>query len=217
MRKLVALGGLLLLWVLWITPAKAQDQGSAAQEQSVPAPTPEAPPKKKTPPITPRWELSAGYTTRSNYERSDGAKPYFNGFYGSVDRNIFHWLGAEAELTSTWKSRGVILGNSHVYTLMVGPDLFPFGHRKVTVFGHVLYGLGRESTTYPAFAGAATQTYSYNVKAWEAGGGLEWNKWQHWSIRLIEGDFGGANFAATKSYGGSIRISAGVTYRIGQK
>lgn len=214
MRKLVALSGLLLLW---IAPAKAQDQGSAEQQQSVPAPTPEAPPKKKTPPITPRWELSAGYTERSNYERSDGAKPYFDGFYASVDRNIFRWLGAEAELTSTWKSRGVILGNSHVSTLMVGPDLYPLGHRKVTVFGHVLFGLGRESTTYPAFAGVSTQTYSYNVKAWEAGGGLEWNKWQHWSIRLIEGDFGGANFAATKNYGGSIRISAGVVYRFGQK
>jgi len=214
MRKLVALGGLLLLW---IAPAKAQDQGSAEQEQSAPAPTPEAPLKKKTPPITPRWELSAGYTERSNYERSDGAKPYFAGFYASADRNIFHWLGAEAELTSTWKSRGVILGNSHVTTFMVGPDLFPFGHRKLTVFGHVLYGLGVESTTYPAFAGVSTQTYSYYVKSWEAGGGLELNKWQHWSIRLIEGDFGGANFANTKSAGGSIRISAGLTYRIGQK
>jgi hypothetical protein len=214
MRKLVALGGLLLLW---IAPAMAQDQGSAEQEQSVPAPTPEAPLKKKTPPITPKWEISAGYTERSNYERSDGAKPYFDGFYGSVDRNIFRWLGAEAEVTSTWKRRGVILGNSHVSTLMVGPDIFPLGHRKITVFGHVLYGLGLEGTTYPEFAGAAQQTNTYVVKAWEAGAGVEWNKWKHWSIRLIEGDFGEANFAQVKAGGGSIRVSAGMTYRFGRK
>ncbi len=216
MRKLVALGGLLLLSV---APVIAQDQGSAQQQQSVPtsAPESEAPPKKKTPPITPRWELSAGYAARSNYERSDGAKPYFNGFYASVDRNFFHWLGVEAEGTSTWKSRGILLGNSHVYTLMAGPDLYPFGHRRVTLFGHALFGLGRESTTYPAFAGAATQTYSYDVKAWEVGVGLEWNKSPRWSIRLIEGDFGGANFAGTKANGGSIRISAGVAYRWGRK
>ncbi len=214
MRKLVVLGGLLLLS---IAPAIAQDQGSAQQEESVPAPAPEAPVKKKTPPVTPKWELSAGYTARSNYEKIDGAKPYFNGFYASADRNFFHWLGAEAELTSTWKGRGVVLGNSHVSTLMVGPDFYPFGHRKVTLFGHALIGIGRESTTYGPFAGFARQTASTNVRAWEAGTGLEWNKWQHWSIRLIEGDFSGANFAGVKANGGSIRISAGVAYHWGRK
>jgi hypothetical protein len=212
MRKLVALCGLLLLCTL---PAIAQEE-NAPQGQSVPPPVPAAPPVKKVPPPTPTWEISGGYTRRSNYQ-PQGTKPYFNGFYASVDRNIFHWLGAEAEFTRTSKNEGVILGNSRVYTLMAGPALYPFGHRKVTVFGHVLFGLGRESITYPPFAGAGQQTITYDVKAWEAGGGLDWNKWRHWSIRLIEGDFGGANFTGVKANGGSVRISAGVVYRFGHR
>lgn len=213
MRRLVALGALLLVS---IAPALAQDDAGTQQEPSVQAPVPAAPPVKKAPPETPTWELSGGYTYRSNYQ-PDGSKPYFNGFYASVDRNIFHWLGAEANFTRTSKDRGVLLGDARVYTLMAGPDLFPFGHRKVTLWGHVLFGLGRESITYPPFAGIGQQTFTYDVKAWEAGGGLDWNKWQHWSIRLIEGDFGGANFTGVKTGGGSIRISVGAVYRFGQK
>lgn len=212
MRKLVALSGLLLLW---ISPAIAQEDAASAQEQSVPPPVP-ATPVKKTPPVTPKFEISAGYTIRSNYQ-PDGTKPYFNGFYGSVDRNIFHWLGAEAEFTGTLKNQGVITGDSRVYTFLVGPELYPFGHRKVTLFGHALYGLGLERITTGPFAGFGVQTSTYNVGAWEVGGGLDWNKWQHLSIRLVEGDFGGANFTGVKTGGGSVRISAGVVYRWGRK
>jgi opacity protein-like surface antigen len=213
MRKLVALGGLLLLCM---SPAIAQDDAGAPQQQSAPPPVPAAPPVKKAPPVTPTWEISGGYTSRGNYQ-ADGTKPYYNGFYASVDRNIFHWLGAEAAFTRTSKNQGVLIGDSRVYTLMAGPAFFPFGHRKVTLFGHVLFGLGRESITYPAFAGVAQQTNTYNVNAWEVGGGLDWNKWKHWSIRLIEGDFGGANFTGVKANSGSVRISVGAVYRFGHK
>jgi hypothetical protein len=212
MRRMIALGGLLLLW---IAPAIAQNAPGAAQEQSAPPPVPQAP-IKKVPPVTPKYEISAGYTLRSNYESSDHTKPYFNGFYASFDRNIFHWLGAEAEFTDTWKNRGVILGDSRVYTFLAGPTLYPFGHRKVTLFGHVLLGIGREKTTYAPFAGAGLQTTTKNVHAWEVGGGLDWNKWHHWSIRLVEADFGGANFAGVNTGGGSLRVSVGVVYRFGR-
>jgi hypothetical protein len=211
MRRMIALGGLLLLW---IAPAIAQDAPAAAQEQSVPSPVPQAP-IKKVPLVTPKYQISGGFTTRSNYQ-VDGTKPYFNGFYASFDRNIFHWLGAEAEFTRTAKNRGIVRGDSRVYTFMVGPTLYPFGHRKVTLFGHALFGLGRETTTYQPFAGAGLQTTTKDVHAWEAGGGLDWNKWHHWSIRLIEADFGGANFAGVKAGGGSVRLSAGVVYRFGR-
>lgn len=212
MRKLVALAGLLLLCV---PLAMAQDD-TAPQEQSAPPPVPAAPPVKKAPPPTPAWQISGGYTWRSNYQAS-GAKPYYNGFYASVDRNFFHWLGAEAVFTRTAKNQGVTIGDSRIYTIMGGPELFPFGHRKVTLFGHVLFGVGHESITYPAFAGVSQQTFTYQVKAWEVGGGLDWNKWHHWSIRLIEGDFGGANFTGVKTGGGSVRVSAGAVYRFGFK
>ncbi len=211
MRRIVALGGLLLLW---IAPAIAQDAPAATQDQSVQAPVPQAP-VKKVPPVTPRYEISGGYTLRSNYQ-PEQTKPYFNGFYASFDRNIFHWLGAEAEFTRTSKNQGVILGDSRVYTFLAGPTLYPFGHRKVTLFGHALVGIGRESITYAPFAGAGMQTTTKNVRAWEVGGGLDWNRWHHWSIRLIEGDLGGANFWKSQSGGGSVRISAGVIYHFGR-
>ncbi len=212
MRKFVALGGLLLLW---ISPAVAQDETTAPQEQTAPVPTPEVP-VKKVPPDTPKWQISAGFTTRSNYE-PQGNKPYFNGFYASVDRNIFHWLGAEAEFTRTSKNQGVIVGDSRIYTLMGGPEVFPFGHRKVTLFGHALFGIGRESITTGPFAGFGVQTTTTDVHAWEVGGGMDWNRWRHWSIRLIQADFGGANFAGTKTGGGSVRVSVGAVYRFGHK
>lgn len=210
MRRIVALGGLLLLW---IAPAFAQ--GTATPPPSVSPPVPQAP-VKKVPPETPKYEISGGYTVRSNYQ-PDGTKPYFSGFYASFDRNIFHWLGAEAEFTRTWKNQGVIRGDSRVYTLMVGPTLYPFGHRKVTLFGHVLFGLGRESTTTGPFAGFGVTTTTQDVRAWQAGAGLDWNRWHHWSIRLIDADFGGANFTAAKAGTGSLRISVGVVYRFGHK
>ncbi|MGH9718366.1 MAG: outer membrane protein [Candidatus Acidiferrales bacterium] len=212
MRRIVVLGGLLLLW---IAPAVAQDGPAATQDQSVSAPVPQAP-VMKVPPETPKYEISGGYTVRSNYQ-TDTTKPYFNGFYGSFDRNIFHWLGAEAEFTRTAKNQGVITGDSRVYTFLVGPTFYPFGHRKVTLFGHALYGLGVESTTTGPFAGFGVNTTAKGVRAWEAGGGLDWNRWQHWSIRLIEADFGGANFTGAQAGGGSLRFSAGVVYRFGHK
>jgi hypothetical protein len=212
MRRIVALGGLLLLW---IAPALAQDTSASTQDQSVPAPVPQAP-LKKVRPETPKYEISAGYTERSNYQ-PDQSKPYFSGAYASVDRNIFHWLGAEAEFTGTLKNQGVITGDSRVFTFMLGPTLYPFGHRKVTVFGHALYGLGLERITTGPFAGFGVNTTSTAVKAWEVGGGLDWNRWHHWSIRLIEADFGGASFTPTKSGGGSLRFSAGVVYRFGHE
>jgi len=211
MRRIVALGGLLLLWV---APALAQDMPTA-QEQSVPAPVPQAP-LKKVPRITPKYEISAGFTERSNFQ-PDQSKTYFSGAYASVDRNIFHWLGAEAEFTGTLKNQGVITGDSRVYTFMLGPTLYPLGHRKVALFGHALYGLGLERITTGPFAGFGVNTTSTAVKAWEVGGGLDWNRWQHWSIRLIEADFGGAPFTPSKSGGGSLRFSAGVVYRFGHK
>lgn len=212
MRKLVALAGLALLLV----PLAAAQDESAPQEQSAPPPVPAAPPVKKAPPPTPAWEISGGFTSRGNYQ-PDGSKPYFNGFYASVDRNIFHWLGAEAEVTRTSKNQGVITGDARVYTLLAGPSLYPFGHHKVTVFGHALFGIGRETITTGPFAGFSKNTTTREVTAWEMGGGLDWNKWHHWSIRLIEGDFGGANFSGVKTGGGSVRISVGAVYRFGFK
>jgi opacity protein-like surface antigen len=210
MRKFVVLGGLLLLA---IAPAMAQDAPAAPADSSAQAS--EKPPKEVRATTT-KYEISGGYTLRSNYE-PDGSKPYFNGFYGSFDRNIFHWLGAEAEFTGTLKNRGVILGDSRVYTLLVGPQFYPFGHRKVTLFGHALFGLGSESITTGPFAGFAVNTTTNNVHAWEAGGGLDWTLSSHWSVRMIQADFGSANFTGVKSGTGSVRISVGVVYRFGQK
>jgi len=215
MRRIVALGGLLLLW---IAPALAQDSSAPMQDQSqqsVQAPVPQAP-LKKVPRQTPKYEFSAGFTARSNYQ-PDGTKPYFSGAYASLDRNIYHWLGAEAEFTGTLKNQGVITGDSQVFTFMLGPTLYPFGHRKVTLFGHALYGLGDERITTGPFAGFGVNTTSTFEKAWEVGGGLDWNRWRHWSIRLVEADFGGASFTPVKSGGGSLRFSGGVVYRFGHK
>jgi opacity protein-like surface antigen len=174
--------------------------------------------------ITPKFELSGGYSRRSYY--SPLGTIGMNGWFGSLDYNWKRWLGVEGEGTGAGKNlgfseaEGLPLGALHIYTFLVGPKIYPLGHRKLTPFGHFLYGGAYYRNNGPPFAGLNFQTQTSTVKSWEAGGGIDFNLSSHWGIRLIEADYGSANFFPnTSSYSnqGSHRISFGFVYRFGER
>ena len=217
MKKRVWLLGLMIL--LCVVPSFAQDQQESTTQENPPATDQEPPPKPKRVPIpTPKAELSAGYTLH-RYDVSSGPKLSMNGWYGSGEYNVFrHWLGVAAELSGAYKDEGVN-GDTSLYTLMVGPQIYPFRHHKVTPFVHVLFGEGYVRISFPAYAGFPAFTRSDTSRAWQGGGGLDLDRWEHWGVRLIQIDYGSTNFFSTPSYTGqtNIRASVGLTYRWGEK
>jgi opacity protein-like surface antigen len=207
--------GLFVLLMMCISPALAQENAPAPQDQS--AASQEAPQKPKER-VTPKYELSAGYAYRSYYQPNISTI-WMNGWYASFDYSLMHWLGVEAEGMGVYKDQGIILGKTRIYHLLVGPKLYPLGHRKVTPFGHFLVGGARYSNTTPPYGGYPSNNKTASAYAWEAGGGLDWNLSRHWGVRLFQFDFGHENFfgGPTGTTHISRRIAAGFVYRFGEK
>lgn len=211
MKKLARLFGLL---VLFVVPVMAQD---TTPPQSTPAPAPEEPAKVKRTYVTPKVELSGGYTYRQYYV-STSTNIGMHGWYASGDYNLYRWLGVEGEVVSVGKNLGIIDGDTHIYTFMGGLRLTPLGHRKITPYGHILYGEGYYRVTYPPLGGHGGATQTSSASVWEGGGGLDYNLGRHWGIRLVEADFGGGKFLKN-GYAGqsSRRVSFGIVFRFGEK
>jgi hypothetical protein len=209
---------LLMLFVLPVA-ARAQDPTQEAPPSTPPA-APQAP--AQTPPVaaeiyTPKYELSAGYNYRKFYF-NNGTTLGMNGGYASVDRNFKRWLGAFAEISAVYRGRG-LSGDSSIYTLLIGPQLYPFGHRKLTPFGHVLFGAGYYRNAVPANGGFSSSVQTFAGTDWGGGGGLDMNlrNRKHLGIRLIEVDYDKAHFYGGNIDRGSIRVSVGIVYRFGEK
>jgi len=217
MKKLVVLSGLLALFIM---PVAAQDSTTTPQDQAPTAPT--EPVKVKHIYPTPKSEISAGFTYRTYYGL-DASTIGMKGGYASYDYNFFRWLGAEGEVLGVSGSQKdplvhVPAQDLHVFTALAGPKFYPLGHHKLTPFGHFLYGAGISTTAVPPFSGHGGNTIVATVRAWQVGGGLDYNRWTHWGIRLIQFDYGSAKFLGDGVQGqSSKRVSFGVVYRFGEK
>jgi len=210
--------GLFVLLVLFVLPAVARAQDAT---QEAPPTAPQGPTQTPAPPVaaeryTPEFELSAGYAYRKFYFADEGTTLGTNGFYGSVDYNLKRWLGAYAEVSGAYKDRG-LTGNSSIYGLLVGPQLYPLGHRKLTPFGHVLFGAGYYRNAIPANGGFPGKIQSATASGWGGGGGLDLNLKQHLGVRLIEVDYDKAHFFGGNADRGSVRVSVGIVYRFGER
>jgi opacity protein-like surface antigen len=218
MTKLVGLIGLLALFV---TPAMAQDNSTSPQDQPPTAPAaPSEPVKAKHTYITPKFEISGGFTDRGFYG-ANGTTVGMKGGFASVDYNFFRWIGLEGEflrVTGTVHFPTLPPESLDVYTALIGPKIYPLGHRKLTPFAHVLFGAGILGSAVPAFAGYGGNSSTKEVTAFELGGGLDFNLASHWGIRLIQLDYGDSKFLGpTVPRQGSKRVSVGVVYRFGQR
>ena len=220
MMKLAGICALLALFAA--TTAVAQDQSTPDQKE--PASTssaPQTPKKVKRVYTVSKYELSGGFAHRSYYAPGGGTFGLV-GWYASGEYNWKRWLGAEGEVTDTWytlKSAGFPPDKIYIYTFLVGPRFYPLGHHKVTPFGHVLIGGGHYSSATPAFGGFHGATITSNAYTYEVGGGLDLNLWKHWGIRMIQADFGNANYVQSASYAnrGSTRFSVGFVYHFGAR
>lgn len=214
MRQLCALCG--LVWIFMI-PAFAQaTQDTPAQASPAQTPPAETTPAQPLPPIyVPPYEVSGGYNIRM-FTESSGVRVGVNGGYGSVQYNIINRLGAVMEVSGGVRDQG-LNGNLSIYSVMVGPQIYPFKHRrKLTPFAHVLFGENFYHNSYPAVGGFPHTVSTDSKFGWEAGGGFDWVYKKHWEIRLIQIDYAPTKFfgAGTKT---GYRASIGVVYRFGDK
>jgi hypothetical protein len=211
-----------LLAVFAVTTAVAQDQSSTDQSEPASAPSsPQTPKEVKRVYTVSKYEVSAGFSRRSYYAPGGGTLGMY-GWYASGEYNWRRWLGAEGEVTDTWhtvKSAGLPNDTIHIYTFLAGPRFYPIGHHKITPFGHILIGGGHYSSATPAFGGFHGATVGYNAYNYEVGGGLDLNLWEHWGIRIVQADFGNANYVNNPNVmnRSTVRFSVGFVYHFGAR
>jgi len=206
--------GLFLLLIVCATSAFAQESAP-----TLPPPPPAPQKRTKEKPPFPKFELSGGYAYRS-WTGAPSSKIWFNGWFSSFDYNLNRYFGAEGEGSGVYYSNSNIssyaFGSTNIYSLLGGLKVYPLGHRKVTVFGHVLYGIARFSNTTPPYGGGIGTATTSSVGSWEGGGGIDWYFSRHWGARIFQYDFGGSDFLKAKN-GGFSRLTAGIVYRWGAK
>jgi hypothetical protein len=215
MQRLVRLSFLLMLFVV---PAIAQDSTAPPAPDVAATKAPDASAKQTAPPPAPakpsKTEISGGFTFHRYYEVTSSTTS-MPGWYGDVEHNIIQrWLGAEIQGSGGYKSQGV-LGNLQIYTLMAGPTFYPFGHRKITPFAHVLLGEGYYRNSIPASTGFPAQLNTHASFAWAGGAGLDLRVSRHLGVRIVQFDY-----ALTKFFGGTVhendmRFSCGIVYHFG--
>jgi len=172
--------------------------------------------------ITPKYEIGGGFdfTSFGPQATTTSSTPRLNSFGWNANGayNLLRIVGVAVDVSGVYnvrKSTNANVGNSstQIYPFLAGPRFYPLGHRRLTLFGQVLFGQGyiRENvpTVIPFSAGAVTST-GY---AWEAGGGVDYSLGDHWAFRMLEVSFLNTHFFGNGQ--SSERATIGVVYRFG--
>jgi opacity protein-like surface antigen len=115
-----------------------------------------------------------------------------SGWNISVDYNFTARLGAALYLD--WTTNGSST-RTDIGSAMAGPEIYPFGHRKVTLFVHALFGGGRFyfSSSCGCLGGNSDHFSQYDF-AWAVGGGVDYTLRPNVGIRLGQFDFEQVHF-----------------------
>lgn len=210
MKKLV---GLFILFLVCIAPAMAQDttQGTATDK----APEQDQTKSVKAPLYTPKYEISVAFTHRSFYAPT-GLTLGMNGWDASFDYNLRPWLGVEGEILGTSNDQGVN-GKTTIYTALVGPQIYPLKHHKITPFAHALLGVGHYNLTFPAESPFPSSSITHTADAWDFGGGVDFYVWKNLGVRVVQLDYDKASFFSGQGSRVGYRVSFGVVYRMGER
>ncbi|HTX16281.1 MAG TPA: hypothetical protein VMD77_13370 [Candidatus Baltobacteraceae bacterium] len=230
--------GLFVLLMLVVVAAAAQDappqetpppdsssQSTPSTSSSSSQTEPEAGEKQEKKKVStryaPKYEIAVGFAHRS-YGIAGASKIGMNGWFGSFDYDWKSRIGFVGEAQGVYTTQyPPQAGVEHIslYSLMAGPQIYPFAHHKVTPFGHFLYGEGfyRNSIgPYSPFPSNVVTDFSHS---WEGGGGLDWHIKPNWSVRAFQFDYGSTHFFKSNGTGsqGSYRISFGIVYYLGSR
>lgn len=177
----------------------------------------------KKPPTKTRFELGGGVLFRSFSNLTPTGSPTGTrldmvGWNGYADYRFLRWLSLGGELSGAYHLSSEN-GNTQLYTLMLGPAIYPLGHdHKITPFGHVLFGPGFYGLDLESQGGFNHFSRWDHSLAWMAGGGLDVKFKKRWRIRLIEFDYEDTKFNVSGTPGyGNYRVTAGLLYRFGLK
>src|SRR5271163_4033416 len=128
---------------------------------------------------TPQFEIGGGYAFRSYDESQSGTRLKMNGWDAFGDYHIWRFINVAADFSGTYNHYGSSTnvytndGSTAVYNALIGPQLYPFGHRhKYTLFGHVLFGGGLYIYNLPPQGGYGAVHTSDSARSWMGGGGL---------------------------------------------
>lgn len=214
MQRLVRLS---ILMMVFVTPAVAQDSTTNTTQTTTTQTTSTTQTTTKVTATSPsKTEISGGFTLNRYYEIT-GTTTSMPGWYGDVEHNIIQrWLGAEIQGVGGYTNQGA-LGNLSVYTLMAGPAFYPFGHRRITPFAHVLIGEGYYRNAIAPSTGFPAQTITHTSLAWAGGGGLDYRVTRKLSIRLAQFDYTELKFMPGTVHENDMRISGGIVYHFGGK
>jgi len=170
--------------------------------------------------ITPKYEISAGYQFLAYYSTAGASRINMNGADGSVSYNLFRWVGVGFDVSGGHNRQSssdpAVNGETTtVFTYLVGPRFYPFGHHKLTLFGEALFGGGYLRAGIPAVPPFPQQTLSDQAFAWAGGAGVDYALGDHWAIRLQADYLSTRFFSSTAGAQGNERLIGGVVYRFG--
>lgn len=141
------------------------------------------------------------------------------GWYASGDYNFHKFrnhFAVEIQASGNYRDQGDF-GKTSVYTALMGPKIYPFGHHKLTPYGHVLFGGGYYRNEIPAQSGFDAAVQSSSTKAWQGGVGLDMNIKKHWGVRLLELDYTQTRFFGYKITENNYQANIGIVYRFGSR
>jgi opacity protein-like surface antigen len=182
---------------------------------------------------TPLFEVNAGYTFMHwQVPPALGTPPNYynyNGFNAGAAYNITHWFAAVADISGVYNSQpntGSGPTNSHIYSYLFGPRVYPLGHHKLTPFVHALFGVSTFRLNIPAFGGnPALPPETDNAFSFAVGAGLDWKVTKHIAIRLAQLDYQETRLLHTLAADSQVspdnqnnfKYSGGVVIRFGEK
>jgi len=181
---------------------------------------------------TPKSEVFGGYS----YFHADGGGS-LHGWNGSVGINLNKWVGVVADVSGHYGSSSTrvstaIIGlpdlsveasaDSNIHTFLAGPQLSYRKDKRLTPFGHALFGLARvheKGTATTSGPVLGTTTFTFNDTdtgfAMGLGGGLDVGITRSVALRLIQADY-----LMTRLNGdtqNNARISVGFVFRFGSR
>ena len=153
-----------------------------------------------------------------------------NGFFATASYNINNFVGIVTDIDwahGNFPNDPIFPGIDETSSVMIGPQIYPIGHHRLTPFGHVEFGLTHFLNTLSASSGCGVESSitcnltdgSFGVSA---GGGVDFSLTHHFAVRIGEFDWEQSRMfepgAVTQNKNqNNWKVKAGIILRFGGK